>query len=172
MAMTRAITKAAFQKNTFDKKTTGVMTRAMTTAAFEGRKTEKRVVYKGTKKTGGKDDNYLMEEKRKNVKKSTITDFVNSRDLDSCVTAVPGIGKVHEDILDDKDINTVSDLLDIFFEMEDKEGEGAYNQFEQWLKSIGINSYRETISMCISAKWFSLVVNVPVKKVRFAVKKE
>ena len=149
--------KAAFEKKTFDKKKTGAMTRAMAKAAFEERKTAKKVTFKTT----------IYEElleKRKNVKSSTIIGFVESSKSSDNIEKVPGIGKVNKATLVGEGISTVSDLVDVFFEFEGEDGiDGAYDKFEKWLKSIGVNSYRETISMCVSAKWYTLVKSKKTK---------
>ena len=149
--MTRAIAAAAFEKKTFNKKNTGAITRSMTRAAFETRKKEKKVTFK--------DAEVFQEilEKRKNVKSSTILKFVNSSNMNDGLETVPGIGKVNKGLLNEDGVDTVSELVDMFFEFEGEDGvDGAYSKFELWLKDIGVNSYRDTISMCISAKWYVL----------------
>jgi len=152
---TRSMTEAAFNKNTFDTEETRSITRSMSKKTFDKRKIGKRTTFKSNNMM---DD--ILPDKRRNIKNSTVMDFVDSsttcNELDESVLTVPGVGVVNMGILEGEGIMTVSDLVDVFFELE-KGVDGAYYEFHMWLKDIGINSHRDTITMCVSAKWYLLM---------------
>ena len=98
----------------------------------------------------------LFKEKRMDAKRANILDFINldTEDLDVCVTTVPGIDEMHQNILEKEGIKTVYGLVNVLFDFEDGE---ECEKFEIWLKDLGINSHRDTIAKCIYAKWYILV---------------
>ena len=178
--MTRSMTISALEKKTFDekktsneKKSTGVVTRSMAKSSFEKKMLAetKGVVTRSMSRAAfenRKIDKAVVKDNRKSVNISTIENFVLSDDMDyddTCVLLVPGVGEVNKKLLNKEGIETVSDMIDVFFELEDDgeiagEGQGidgASKEFGAWLKSIGVDSHRDTITSCISAKWYLLV---------------
>ena len=104
----------------------------------------------------------VLREKRSCNTSYTVDKFITSGmtydTLDVCVKGVPGIGESQKNTLDEHGVEKISDLIDIFFELEEKGGVGGpYELFEKWLKNIGISVHTDTITMCISAKWYMLV---------------
>ena len=142
-----------------EKKTIGSITTQMAKKTFNERTISKSVKF--SKCEGSESLVRMLREKRLNKSNPSMDKFISTGmtydSLDVCVKTLPGIGELQRKILYGQGIEKVSDLVDMFFKIEEDGVRGAYDLFETWLKCIGISLQSETITMCISSKWYMLM---------------
>ena len=120
---------------------------------------DNRITYKRMKKSSSFIK--LLREKKEAIRNSAMDTFLEGgntyKDFDVPVDRIPGVDVFNHEQLCREGISRVSDLVEVFFNMEGSGTCDSYTNFKDWLAGIGIEDDKDTIATCMSSKWYLMV---------------
>lgn len=130
------------------------------------RKSFKKMVYESRKKYNKTEKSssllQLLRDQKKYLNNSSVDTFIEGGntydDFDVHVDRIPGVNKLQNELLYKEGISRVSDLIDVFFNMESGGTCDIYTNFKEWLVNIGVVDEKDMIAICMSSKWYLMVV--------------
>ena len=103
----------------------------------------------------------LLRDQREQISSSAMDTFLEGgntyKDFDVPVDRIPGVDVFNHEQLCREGISRVSDLVEVFFNMEGSGTCDSYTNFKDWLAGIGIEDDKDTIATCMSSKWYLMV---------------
>ena len=103
----------------------------------------------------------LLREQKEYISNSSLDNFIEGGntydDFDVPVDRIPGVNDLQSELFYKEGISRVSDLIDVFFNMEGSGTCDSYTNFKEWLVNIGIVDEKDMITMCMSSKWYLMV---------------
>ena len=103
----------------------------------------------------------LLRDQREQISSSAMDTFLEGgntyKDFDVPVDRIPGVDVFNHEQFCREGISRVSDLVEVFFNMEGSGTCDSYTNFKDWLAGIGIEDDKDTIATCMSSKWYLMV---------------